>query len=84
MNLDRVTRLDPVTEKVLEQAVDHLLAGRTGIIIAHRLQTVQRADDICILENGRVLEYGRRVDLLQEQGSRFASLLRTGLEEVLV
>lgn len=78
------SRLDPVTERLTEQAVDKLLYQRTGIIIAHRLGTVQRADDILILENGSVLEYGDRVKLSQDPTSHFYRLLETGLEEVLV
>jgi ATP-binding cassette subfamily B protein/ATP-binding cassette subfamily C protein len=78
------SRLDPATEKLLEQAVDRLLAQRTGIVIAHRLQTVLRADEIMILENGRIAEYGPRTALVSDPNSRFYSLLQTGLEEVLV
>lgn len=78
------SRLDPATEQLLERAIDRLLHGRTGIIIAHRLQTVQRADDILILENGRVLEYGPRVVLTANPQSRFSQLLQTGMETVLV
>jgi ATP-binding cassette subfamily B protein len=78
------SRLDPATERQVERAVDRLLAGRTGIVIAHRLPTVERADDILILENGRVVEYGPRLALARDPGSHFAALLRTGLEEVLV
>jgi ABC-type multidrug transport system fused ATPase/permease subunit len=78
------SRLDPGTERLLERAIDRLLAGRTGIIIAHRLRTVQRADDILILENGRVVEFGPRAVLAADSGSRFYRLLQTGLEEVLV
>jgi len=77
------SRLDPATEQLLERAIDRLLQNRTGIIIAHRLQTVQRADDILILENGRSLEHGARVDLANDPDSRFAHLLQTGLQEVL-
>ena len=77
------SRLDPATENLLEQAVDRLFAGRTGIIIAHRLRTVQRADDILILEGGRVVEYGPRVALAANPASRLAELLRAGLEEAL-
>lgn len=77
------SRLDPATGRLLERAIDRLLANRTGIIIAHRLGTVQRADDILILEQGRVAEYGRRRALAANPDSRFAQLLRTGLEEVL-
>jgi ATP-binding cassette, subfamily B, bacterial len=78
------SRLDPATEALLERAIDRLLAGRTAIIIAHRLRTVQRADQILILENGEVAEFGARADLLANPDSRFSRVLRAGLEEVLV
>ena len=74
------SRLDPATERLIERAVSKLFTGRTGIIIAHRLGTVQRADEILILERGRMLEYGERKTLAQDSSSRFARLLQTGLE----
>ena len=77
------SRLDPATEQLIERAVDKLLTNRTGIIIAHRLKTVQRADNILILEDGRVKEWGDRVALTADPNSHFAQLLKTGLEEVL-
>lgn len=77
------SRLDPGTERLLERAIDRLLDGRTGIVIAHRLGTVMRADDILILENGRVIEFGPRAALAADPASRFYRLLQTGLEEVL-
>jgi len=77
------SRLDPATEQLIERAVDKLLAGRTSIIVAHRLATVQRADKILILQDGRVDEYGERRALASDPASHFARLLRTGLEEVL-
>jgi len=77
------SRLDPATEQLIERAVDRLLAGRTALIIAHRLATVERADDILILEQGRVLEYGARASLAADPDSRFSHLLRRGMEEVL-
>jgi ABC-type multidrug transport system fused ATPase/permease subunit len=76
-------RLDPATERLLERAIDRLLAGRTAIIIAHRLTTVQRADTIMILEDGHCCELGQRRALASDDDSRYARLLRTGLEEVL-
>ena len=76
-------RLDPATEALIEQAIDRLLLKRTGIIIAHRLQTVLRADQILILEDGRIVEYGDREVLQRDPQSRFYQLLQTGLEEVL-
>jgi ABC-type multidrug transport system fused ATPase/permease subunit len=74
------SRLDPATERLIERAVGRLLAGRTGIIIAHRLATIERADEVMILEHGRVAEYGRREALARDPGSRLAALLRAGLE----
>jgi ATP-binding cassette subfamily B protein len=77
------SRLDPATEKLIERAVDRLLRGRTGIIIAHRLATVTRADDILILDDGAVIEYGARAELAADPASRLSQLLVTGMEEVL-
>ena len=78
------SRLDPATERHIERAIDALLADRTGIVIAHRLATVQRCDRILILEEGRIVEEGPRAALAQDTSSRFSELLRTGLEQVLV
>ena len=80
---EAASRLDPITEARLERAIDRLLAGRTAIVIAHRLHTVSRADDILILEEGRVVEFGPRRQLADDPASRFHSLLQTGLEEAL-
>lgn len=77
------SRLDPATERRIERAVDKLLANRTGIIIAHRLGTVQRADEIMILENGGIGEHGEYDVLVNDPNSRFYQLLQTGLQEVL-
>lgn len=77
------SRLDPATEERIEAALDRLLADRTGIIIAHRLATVQRADEILILDQGSIAEYGQRETLANDPNSRFYELLQTGLEEVL-
>ncbi len=77
------SRLDPATETRMERAIDRLFEERTGMIIAHRLKTVQRADRILILEGGRVVEYGSRAELARDPHSQFARLLQTGLEEAL-
>jgi ABC-type multidrug transport system fused ATPase/permease subunit len=78
------SRLDPATEALLEIAVDRLLENRTAIIIAHRLSTVDRADRILILDDGRIVEFGPRHDLVADPSSRLSQLLQAGLEEVLV
>lgn len=77
------SRLDPVTERRIERAIDKLLENRTGIIIAHRLHTVERVDHIMIINDGQVLEFGGRAALAVNPASNFHQLLQTGLEEVL-
>lgn len=77
------SRLDPVTEGLIERAIDRLLHNRTAIIVAHRLATVQRADQIMILSDGQIVEDGDRVALMASADSRFSQLLRTGMAEVL-
>ncbi len=72
------SRLDPATEALVGRAIDRLLAGRTGMIIAHRLATVGRADEIMILAGGRIVEYGPREALAGDPSSSFARLLRAG------
>jgi ABC-type multidrug transport system fused ATPase/permease subunit len=76
------SRLDPATERLIARALDRLLEGRTGLIVAHRLATLARADDILVLADGRCVEYGPRAQLARDPTSRFASLLRAGIEEV--
>ncbi len=77
------SRLDPVTEHLLERAVDRLISGRTAIIIAHRLTTVQRADEIMVLQDGQILERGERTTLASDPQSHFHRLLEAGLDEVM-
>jgi ABC-type multidrug transport system fused ATPase/permease subunit len=76
------SRLDPATERLVHAALGRLLDGRTGIIVAHRLATIAYADDILLLEDGQVREYGPRLDLAADPTSRFAGLLRVAAEEV--
>jgi ATP-binding cassette, subfamily B, bacterial len=75
------SRLDPATEHLVERAIDKLLSGRTAVIIAHRLATVHRADEILILEDGRMLEHGERERLANSPDTRFHRMLQTGLED---
>ncbi len=77
------SRLDPATEQNINFAVERLLQNRTGIIIAHRLETVERVDNILILDDGQVGEFGLRADLVADPNSQFSRLLNTGLEELI-
>jgi ATP-binding cassette, subfamily B, bacterial len=72
------SRLDPATERHLERCVTRLLRGRTAIIIAHRLETIERADEVMVLERGRIVEHGERERLAADPASRYARLLAAG------
>jgi ABC-type multidrug transport system fused ATPase/permease subunit len=77
--LDEPTsRLDPASEAVVERALDRLFTGRTGVIIAHRLRTLERADTILVLERGRIAEYGQRVTLARDSHSAYHRALAAG------
>jgi ABC-type multidrug transport system fused ATPase/permease subunit len=69
---------------MVERALDTVLAGKTTIIIAHRLQTVRRCDYIAILSQGTLTEFGKESDLRDTPSSRYATLLRHGSTEELV
>ncbi|HWJ08516.1 MAG TPA: ABC transporter ATP-binding protein, partial [Nocardioides sp.] len=76
--LDEATaRMDPHTERRVVAAADRLLTGRTGVLIAHRLTTIERAPLVAVLEHGRVVQQGRRADLALVDGP-FRELLRAG------
>jgi ATP-binding cassette subfamily B protein len=72
------SRLDPATERLIDQAIGRLLRNRSGLIISHRLATLDRADTLAVLEDGRVVEHGPRSTLLDDPTSRFTALLRAG------
>jgi ATP-binding cassette, subfamily B, bacterial len=74
MVLDEATsNLDPGTEVVVERAMEHLMEGRTTIVVAHRLTTVQRADRIAVIDHGSLVELGSH-DELVATGGRYAAL----------
>jgi ABC-type multidrug transport system fused ATPase/permease subunit len=73
------SRLDPATEYLIERAIERLLHGRTAIIIAHRLTTVARADEIMVLGGGEILEHDERAVLADDPDSHFSRLLQTGV-----
>lgn len=69
------SRLDPDTESRLARAMDTLLDGRTALIVAHRLSTLDAVDTIVVVEDGRIVEQGPRADLALDPHSRYARLL---------
>jgi ABC-type multidrug transport system fused ATPase/permease subunit len=67
--LDEATAsVDTVTEALIQDALDHLLHGRTSIVIAHRLSTIRNADIICAMQQGCIVEQGTHSELLAEGG----------------
>ncbi|MGD8281392.1 MAG: ATP-binding cassette domain-containing protein, partial [Gemmatimonadota bacterium] len=79
--LDEATSsLDTESERVIQDAIEKLLEGRTVFVIAHRLSTVQRADQILVMENGRIAERGTHASLLAESG-RYRHLYELQFEE---
>jgi ATP-binding cassette subfamily B (MDR/TAP) protein 1 len=80
--LDEATSaLDSTSEHVVQEALDHASQGRTTIAIAHRLSTVQKADKIYVIEQGRVVESGNHNVLMQRKGRYWNMVKMQGLKE---
>jgi ATP-binding cassette subfamily B protein len=74
--LDEATAsVDNETEAAIQRSLDRFTAGRTTLLIAHRLSTVRHADRIVVLDRGRIIESGRHEQLLQDGGA-YAALWR--------
>jgi ATP-binding cassette, subfamily B, bacterial len=79
--LDEATsRVDPTTQKAIAEAMRTLVSGRTAMVIAHRLETLDVCDDIAVLADGKLVEYGPREALAADPTSRYARLLVAGAE----
>lgn len=76
--LDEATSsLDSESEKVVQDALDHLMKTRTSVVIAHRLSTIYNADMICVLQDGKIVEQGKHNELLQIENGVYHKLYTT-------
>lgn len=76
--LDEATSsIDTVTELEIQEALDRLMAGRTSFVIAHRLNTVRKADTVYVMEQGKLIESGDQQELIERQGAYYTMLMES-------
>jgi ATP-binding cassette subfamily B protein len=81
--LDEATaHLDSENESLVQAALKEVLVGRTSIVIAHRLSTIMQADQILVIDSGRILERGNHDQLVEKRGAYFELYEKQNLQEV--
>jgi len=70
--LDEATSsIDTRTEIAIQEGIDRLMQNKTSFVIAHRLSTIKNADVICLIEKGRIAEFGSHTELLKQKGKYY-------------
>ena len=82
--LDEATSsIDTVTEKKIQDAIEHLMKGRTSFVIAHRLSTIRQADVILVVSDGKIVEQGTHEELIAQKGQYYHLYTRQFMEEAM-
>ncbi|MGB0918878.1 MAG: ABC transporter ATP-binding protein, partial [Flavobacteriales bacterium] len=72
--------LDSESERLVQEALDKLMVGRTSLVIAHRLSTIRKADRILVLDQGQISENGKHEELLGKEGGLYKGLLELQMQ----
>lgn len=82
--LDEATSsIDTVTEKKIQDAIEHLMEGRTSFVIAHRLSTIRQADLILVIRDGKIVERGTHRELIAQKGEYYGLYTKQYQEEAI-
>lgn len=68
---EATSSIDTKTELLVQEGIEHLLAGRTSFVIAHRLSTIQKADRIFVIDGGTIIEEGNAAQLMEKKGAYY-------------
>ena len=80
--LDEATSsIDTVTEKLIQDAIENLMKGRTSFVIAHRLSTIRQADVILVVKDGKIIEQGSHKELIEKKGAYYSLYTKQFQEE---
>lgn len=75
LGLQATSALDAESEKVVQEALDRLMVGRSTVVIAHRLSTIKDADIIAVVQDGKIIEQGNHNTLIAKEGGAYHSLV---------
>ena len=80
---EATSSIDTVTEKLIQDAIENLMKGRTSFVIAHRLSTIRQADVILVVKDGKIIEQGTHSELIAKKGAYYNLYTRQFQEETM-